>query len=250
MEDKYLSIEDRMLIEYIQSITMNCLKREVIEYHPLNIYDHRSAIIHWSYIADERILCFVNLFRQINEFQNLNGDDRFVLFKSNLLYLFPIFVCFYYDRFNNRLLNEAFEVSSKRFEFYRLCFESDGLHILFLTTVRFITESTDQDFTILSLLILILLFSPDLLMHKNSRSLQDPLNIYRIQSNYTNILWKYLVDQQGESQATRKFLRILSSIFRIQFVVEKLFDFFQCEFVCFNLTDELAPLLQSLLHIS
>jgi hypothetical protein len=78
-----------------------------------------------------------------------------------------------------------------------------------------LVEIIKQDSTILSLLSVILIFSPGLSMNQLEPLLKDSLAVNRTQSYYAKVLWNYLVGQSGEDQAGLYFSRLLLLIFRI-----------------------------------
>jgi hypothetical protein len=62
-------------------------------YHSIALPSHYIC----SQFVQQIALRFINFFRQIDEFQNLDLDDHLTLIKTNLIFLFPISKCFYYS---------------------------------------------------------------------------------------------------------------------------------------------------------
>ncbi|CAF3965973.1 unnamed protein product, partial [Adineta steineri] len=81
-----------------------------------------------------------------------------------------------------------------------------------------VVKLTGQDPTLLSLLMLIVLFTPGLSMNIEEPLLKDPLAVHRAQNNYTQLLWNYLISKQGEIQACKHFTQLLSAMFQIRSV--------------------------------
>jgi hypothetical protein len=116
--------------------------------------------------------------------------------------------------------------------------------------VVFLLEITEQDAAILSLLLVILLFSQGLSMNEDEPSLNDSLAVNRAQSYYTRILWNYMINKQGERKTWKQFTHLLTIIFRIQSMTKKTREFFRVQHRTSDIMNRIAPLMQSVLHIS
>jgi hypothetical protein len=112
-----------------------------------------------------------------------------------------------------------------------------------------LVELTEQDPTLLSLLSIILIFSQGLSMNENQPSLKDLLAVNRAQFYYTKLLWNYFVNKWGEIQACKHFTKLLAMIFRIQCITKKSREFFRVQYMTSDAVDQIAPIIQSVLHI-
>jgi hypothetical protein len=253
MEDilfETLSVEEWLTIQNMQLLFSSTFQNAHPKFTHIDLTDRTSALISWSQAVNGNILSCINFFRHMDEFENLHEDDRFTLIKFNLLPLFPIYKCFYY-----KPLNECFSSEDvKPREVYQKIFTSspEANHVrnasknllLSLITV------TEQDPTLLSLLMATLIFSQGLSLNEAEPSLLDPLAAYRAQAFYTQLLWKCLVNRSGEKQATKKFILLLNIIFQMQTVSRVFRDFFRVELQTPDTIDQLAPLLKTVLNIS
>ncbi len=253
MEDpllKMLCVEDWIVVQNVRSSYLSIFQTDVTKYSSVDVSNRTSALICWSQIANQIALCFINFFRRIDEFESLNGDDRFILIKYNVFPLFPIFKCVNRDVIDNCFSCAETEEAIRRLQFYKLCFDSNGLRDIFLNLVVFLLEITEQDAAILSLLMIILLFSQGLSMNEDEPSLKDSIAVNRAQSYYTRILWNYMINKQGETKTCKQFIQLLTAIFRIQSTAKIFREFFRDQFPTPDTVDQIAPLMQTVLHIS
>lgn len=245
-----LSIEDWMVIETIRLSFLSDFQNNLTDSPCPDVSDRTSALIYWSQTASELTLRFISFFRQIDEFEALNADDRFILIKYNLFPVFPIYKSFFFDQIDNCFSHEPNEDATKRYKLYMLCFNTNGIRESFISLIHFLIEITQQDPILLSLIIIILLFSPGLSTNEDQPTLKDPLAIIRAQSYYTRILWNYLVHQFGEIQACKQFTQLLRGIFRIQSGSQQFREYLRIQLSTTDSLDRIAPLMQSILHIS
>jgi hypothetical protein len=208
-----LSIEDWITIQTVRSSFLSVSQNDIATCCSADVSDRTSALISWSHIANQIALRFINFFRQIDEFEGLNADDRFILIKYNIFSLFSISKCFNYDPKKNCFTCEETEESKRHREFYTLCFQSNGILDTFGNLVLSFVEITQQDPILLSLFAIILLFSQGLSMNEDEPSLKDPLAVGRAQSYYTQILWNYMVNKQGETKTCKQFSQLLTGVF-------------------------------------
>jgi hypothetical protein len=245
-----LSIEDWVVIENVRSSFLSAFQNGDTKCCSADVSDRASALISWSHVADQRAMHFINFFRQIGEFEGLHVDDRFILIKYNIVPLFPIYKCFYYDRINHSFPCGENQEVNKHHQFYMLCFESNDVRESFINSSISLAELTEQDPILLSLLLIILLFSQGLSMSEDEPSLKDPLAVYRAQSYYTRILWNYMINKQGETKTFKRFTRLFTEFFRMQLTNKKFREFLRVQLTKSVDVDRIAPLMQSVLNIS
>jgi hypothetical protein len=100
-----------------------------------------------------------------------------------------------------------------------------------------IIKVTEEDYTLLHLLIVALLFSKGLSMIEDEPLLNDPLAVHQAQSHYTRLIWNYLLDKQGEQKMIRQFTQLLSLVFRIQSKTKYVQDYSRVLFNLPNVAD-------------
>jgi hypothetical protein len=246
-----LSVEDWLVIESVRSSFLSIFQSPAETCTAiLDLSDRDSALVSWSKFFSQIALRFINFFRQIDEFESLDADDRFTLIKYNLFLLFPISKCFSYRPTNDCCLSGGCKEAEVHKQFFTLCGFPDSYRQSFVNSVISLVEITEQDPTLLSLLVIILLFSPGLSMSEDEPLLKDSLAVNRVQSHYTKVLWNYLINRWDELQACRCFTQLLNVIFRIQSMAKNKLDLYRAQFTSLDNVDKIAPLMQTVLHIS
>jgi hypothetical protein len=245
-----LSVEDWITIQSVRSLFSSTFQDDHVQCPFDDRVDRASAFISWSERANQVALLFINFFRQIGEFEGLHGDDRFILIKYNLFPLFPILRSYNYKVTGDCCSRGDNEEAARHRRFFMLCDSSTNVREKFVNLILSLVEVTEQDPTILSLLLVTLLFSQGLSMSEDEPSLKDSLAVFQAQAHYTEILWNYLVNKQGEIEASRCFTQLLTCIFRIQSAAKVFREFFRVQLIKTDTVDRIAPLMQSVLHIS
>jgi hypothetical protein len=245
-----LSVEDWLTIQSVRSLFLSIFENDNGRCSSIDVSNHITALITWSQFINRVALLFINFFRQIREFQDLHLDDRFILIKYNIFSVFPISKCFYYKPIDDCCSNDDNEIAEKIRRFFMLCGDSYGIRDAFVNNVHSLVELTEQDPILLSLLSTILIFSQGLSMNENQPSLKDSLAVNRAEFYYTKLLWNYMVNKWGEIQACKHFTQLLAMIFRIQSMAKKNQEFFRVQYMTSNTADRIAPIIQSVLHIS
>ena len=248
-----LSMEDWITIETIQSLFVSIFQAQIgrAPDDHFDLSSPTSAILSWSAHINKKIMYFIDFFRGINEFQNLPIDDRLILIKYNLFPVAPICKCYQFKFANDHFCLDAVHHEGAEFvRFYTFLNASDNISQAFINAVSALHETTDGNPTILSLLLVILILTTGLSMHEDEPPLNDPLAVNRVQSYYTELLWKYLVYQLGEIQACKRFIRLSATISQMQSTSHTLRLFAQEQCRASNTVDKLTPLMQSVLNIS
>ena len=247
-----LSVEDWVTIQTVQSSFLSYFQGPApLCTNCIDLTDRASALISWSQFASHIGLRFISFFRQIDEFEGLHGDDRFILIKYNLLPLFSISKCYHYQPTADDCCScSSSEAANRQRQFFNLCGGSDATRQLFVNMVLSLVQVTEQDPTLLGLLLIILLFTQGLSMREDEPSLKDPLAVYRAHSHYTKVLWNYMVNKQGEINTYKQFTQLLAVVFQMQSTAKKTRDFFLAQFISADVVDRLAPLMQTLLSVS
>ncbi|CAF1212806.1 unnamed protein product [Rotaria magnacalcarata] len=247
---KTLSCDDWIAIQSIRSSFLSFFQNESIQCSSIDVSSRTTALISWSQFANKIALSFISFLRQLDEFEGLDDDDRFMLVKYNLLPVFPIFKCFNYKPINHPSRDEENKTQETFGRFFMLCGESPHIGNIFMNLVISLVEVTQQDPTLLSLLSAILIFSQGLSLNENEPPLKDSLAVNRAQMHYTNLLWNYWFNKWGETQTYKFFTQLLAVIFRIQSAAKIIREFFRFQFMTSNTVDLIGPLVQSVLLIA
>lgn len=245
-----LSADDHKTIDHLRNSFVTIFPRENRQCAAIDTTDHTTALLSWSQFATEIVLRYIDFFRQVDEFEQLNNDDRFVLIKYNLLSLFGISKCYSYDPTHDCCSSGSNELANNQRRFFSLCGDADGIRDKFVQLVLALVDITRQDPTFLALVLTMLIFSRGLSMNEDEPLLKDPAAVHRAQLHYTSVLWNYLTDQWGEAQAHRYFARLMTVIMRTQSTVKIFRDFMCAQFTKTNIVDRMAPLMQTVLNLS
>ena len=246
-----LSIEDWLTIQSVQSSFISTFQIPKEQFaNVINLSDRVSALFSWLQFSNQLALRFVNFFRQITEFEDLCLDDRTTLIKYNLFPGFPLCKCYNYKSADDCSSNNSNEDMQQHHRFFTLCGATDSFDDKCFELILSLVQSTKQDPTLLSLLLIILFFTPGLSMSEDEPLLNDLSAVNRAQSHYTEVLWNYLVNEFGEFEACRRFTLLLTSILRLQLTAKKIRTFFRDQSATLDAVDKIAPLMQSVLHIS
>lgn len=216
----------------------------------IDVSDKKSALISWTQSANTLAVSFISYFRQIDEFEQLNNDDRFLLIKYNLLSLFPVLKSFFHQSSDGCCSNANTAAAEQHRRFFKLCGESDAIREQFVKLIFSLVQTTQQDPIILSLILPILLFSQGLAMTDDQPLLKDPLAIHRAQSYYVQLLCNYLIHKQGEMRTQKQWVRILQDILRIQSTAKRFGDILRSQILLLDNQDTITPLMQTVLRIS
>lgn len=115
--------------------------------------------------------------------------------------------------------------------------------------IHSIIQYTEHDPILLSLLLIIGLFSPTLSLNLDEPIFKDSLSIYRAQALYTKVLWNYLIMKQDETIAQQKFLQLMTILLRVQLTSVTGRKFLHDQITNTNSVDKITALMQTILHI-
>lgn len=247
-----LSIEDWSEIQNICSIYKSIFVNENRTCRSYETSDRKSVIVTWSELASERSLQIINFCQQIDEFENLNSDDRFTLIKYNLLSLFLIQKTLLYNPTTKNFNSKTNDNNAiKRRQFFLMFYGASGIRENYLNLIDSFSIATEQDSTLIYLVLIILLFTKGLSMSENENILNDALSVNRAQSHYTKLIWNYLLNKYGDEKKTiQQYIQIMQQIERIQLHTKYFRDYFRTQTQSEDILDRIAPLMQAVLNIS
>ena len=247
VSSKSLHIEDWLAIQVIESSYLLAFQQPPLP-SPHDFSDRKSFIGYWSKVRDEGTLQLIAFLRQIKEFEALGEDDRLTLIKYNLIPIGALHKCFVFNREAGAVWDLP-NVDTKMYRQFTTMFDEDNSFSEAATDLCFsIIKTIEEDFTLLRLLVITLLFSKGLSMVENEPQLIDPLAAHRAESYYTRLIWNYLLDKQGEQKTIRQFTQLLRLIFRIQSTSKYLRDYLCMLFNVPSKADFLTPLMKAILH--
>ena len=245
-----LFIEQNLSLENVRTRFIQTFTRPDLSCSSAEINDKDSAISSWSNSANLLSMKMIQFFRQNEHFEQFDNDDRFLLIKRNLLPIFPLLKCYFYRNDHEFLLKwEQLTEKHQRFIFSNE--QSFDIRANFNRLISSLIKMTKQDPTFLSLLMIILLFSPGFtILLEDQTFFNDSLSIYRAQTYYIELLNNYLSRSYDQYQASTIFIEILRIIFEMQRATSRFGDILRSKFLSEKSVDRLAPLVQTLLQIS
>lgn len=245
-----LSEEDSTRIENLEKSFLSFFqipKRQTP--NVIDFSDRLSALTFWSNLVNQITLRYINFIRLNSEFEQLSLNDRIILIKYNIFPILPISKCYNYKH-QYRCPFDSIEEEQTHYRVFHLLGASDWILDSFLNVVVSFVEITKQDPKLLSILLLILFFTPGLSMSEEQPPLNDSLAVHRIQCSYTKLLWNYLVSESGELKAFQCFNQFITLIFQMQSATKIFRTFFRDQCAAVDIVDQITPLMQSVLHIS
>lgn len=252
-ERKQLSIEDWLIIENIRSSYLLIFENRPNPNGLFESSDRVSALINWSQFASERAIKLINFLRQIDLFENLNPNDKFILIKYNLLSLYLIQKSVNYDPLTrtfggNRFINN--EDLLKRRQFWQLCYGASGIREDLKDLIHSFTIAMENDSKLIYLILIVLIFSKGLSMNEHEPILTENFNVFKSQCFYLELLWNYLISKEGEFKAIKQLIKIIEQIHRVQSYTIHYRNYFQTIVPTHKALEHFAPLMQSVLDIS
>lgn len=208
--------------------------------------DRSSELICCLQFNNEIALQIIKFCRLIDSFQNLNVDDRLIMIKYNITVLFCISTCYISKETNDY---SSAKEEEKR-QMYILCNQSDYIYEMVINVGITFNDIIEEDQVLLSLILVVILFSKGLSMNENEPLLKDSLAVYRAQAYYTKLLWNYMIKKQGETKTCKNFTRLLTAIFRAQSAAVRFRQFLSSHVTALDAVDDIAPLMRTILHIS
>jgi hypothetical protein len=191
-----------------------------------------------------RLLTF---FKQIPEFNQLNVEDKMILIKYNLM---PIMI------FNLALV---FKIDTKQFREADTDVPLDGSTfeaIIGTEIYPYVTKVmvplvniVQYDPTIIKLFLVVLILTKSVADGDGAPEpiLNDNMAVYRAQSYYTELLWKYMEAVNGFEKAFGIFITLVSRLLRWQ-ILRKIARCKVEQTLTQTHEDELVPLMKSLFH--
>jgi hypothetical protein len=249
--DSSLTTEDFLTVEKVESSFASFFKVDCdISTNGIDFSDDVSELIGCLQFNNAVALHLIKFCRSIDQFENLHADDRFILVKYNLITLFCILTCYRVKEPTASAEDRERQEEKVKSEIYILCNRSDYLYEIVLNTGATFSEIVENDRTLISLLLATFLFSKGLLINENEPFLKDSLSVYQAQSFYAKLLWNYMIKKHGEAKACQHFSKLMIGIFRAQSSSVKFREFLGNRMTTLDAVDGIAPLMQTILHIS
>lgn len=214
-----------------------------------------SAFMHSIDVQNTAAVKLINFFREIPEFQQLDGHDRLVLVKYNLAVVFLIRHSLSYDNIKEICYDHDTPLNCSRND-QMFAYNWKSLFILccgyeFHRAVAILLDNLahfiNRDALVAQLVMLIILFSKGLSAEDDSEpTLHDDRRVLRAQSKYLDLLFRYLMKNSSYESVAMKMVQLTQQILRIQRISR---DFQQYVKTKGDVT-YVNPLMKSLLHFA
>ncbi|CAF1055153.1 unnamed protein product [Adineta steineri] len=244
-----LSTEDLQRVETIQNSyeqRIELAARDGLPWDPSIYATTFLQHINSRSVPAMRLLSF---FRQIPEFNELNVDDKVTLIKYNLMPLVILNNTLSYNAETKQVVETDSDVpwdpsSIQTVHGTAIFLRVQKVFNSFLGIAKY-----DQRIIQLVLIVLILTkgFSTD--ADANEPILNDGMAVYRAQSYYTELLWRYMESAHGLENAVQIFKALVAHFISWQ-TVERDLRISCRKLLATSGTNELLPIMKSLLHIS
>lgn len=220
------------------------------------IVDRRSALLYClstSYDIGIKLITFI---RYIPEFESLNEQDRFTLFKYNSVLVFFLRLSLNYDIKRDLIIDSEVDSEEYAIACNQMSCNSYGEQLFsqLKQSLRSLKLIADCDPIILQLLMIIFVFvkgaSTEHMIPNEELILTNIKQVCEAESIYTSLLFRYLMQKHANySQAIRQYSQLIHKIIQMQILVEIHQKFLQ-EHLINTKDDELNPVMKSILRLS
>lgn len=190
-------------------------------------------------------LRMITFFKLVPEFNNLHEDDRLALVKHNLMTILCFHFCICTDM-TTKIFHEPEMINDFSYSTDGLRNYSDSVHDQLLEFTRELQEITSNDHLTMKLLILIMIFSRG--ADHDETCLLEPKNVVQTQNIFVDYLWNYLSARCcSPDQTATHISRLIFSCLKAHSIAREVKESVARKQVQ---TDDLAPIMQSVLQIS
>lgn len=159
---------------------------------------------------------FISLFKQLPEMQHINLDDQVTLIKQNIRIIIPL---------NYAMLRAPDQSPFRTVKLQTInCYQNANVHEMLRALADIFVDFVHHDPLVIKLLIIILFFSTNSL---TTRSIYDPgyyqqlKYIQQVQTSYLELLWSYLYEKYGETQAILLYTHMITKYLHVLTVIDQ-----------------------------
>ncbi|CAF0767017.1 unnamed protein product [Adineta steineri] len=220
-----------------------------------HISDRRSGLLYSTSLLYDLSMKLITFIRRIPEFEFLNEQDRFILFKYNSPLVLYMRICLCYDInrdlvFDPEAQSEECAIACKQLSQY--CY-GEQLDLASTQLFRSIKNVTDDDPIILQLMLIILTFTKSLsvenIVANEQATFINSKQVDEAQSIYASLLFRYMIKKYSTYyQAARQYSQLIQKILRTQMLIRTFQQFFQEQLINTR-DDELNPIMKSILNL-
>ncbi|CAF1027150.1 unnamed protein product, partial [Didymodactylos carnosus] len=192
-------------------------------------------------IASLRLIAYC---KQIREFHDLNEDDKVTLIKYNMLGAIFVHGVLIYDPLNDTFHEENTDdgvfdakdfISNMNLEFYQRT----------ITVMKDVIQIVEYDRIIVKILIILVICSKGFCAYESMREpiLNDPLSAYKTQNIFTDLLWRYCLNQYGYIKTINLFTKLSRRVLNFQILAIDMRHFVNDA----SIDQKLVPLMKSVM---
>jgi hypothetical protein len=191
-----------------------------------------------------RLLTF---FKQIPEFNQLNVDDKVTLIKYNLMPLFILSHTLSYNIETDQIIETDSDVPFEITVIQK--FHGNEIYVRLKKIFDSFVRIANYDQRIIQLALIALMLSKGFATDPDEPILNDAMTVYRAQNYYIELLWRYMETVHGPNKSICIFNELVVHFISWQ-TVEKDLHINLRKVLSPADTNELLPIMRSLLHIS
>ncbi|CAF2486276.1 unnamed protein product [Rotaria sp. Silwood2] len=244
-----LTIEDLHRVETIQNSYEQRIELAARYGLPWDPSIYATTLLQHINSRSVPIMRLLTFFKQIPEFNELNVDDKVTLIKYNLLPLIMLDGTLSYKADTGEIVETDSDVPWNSSMLEKIHGNEIYMQIqkIFNSFVRI--ANYDQRIIQLALIIFILTKGCSADSVIDEPILNDSMAVYRAQSYYTDLLWRYMETIHGIEKSTYIFIDLIVHFISWQ-TLEKQLRLNLRKVLSPNDTNELLPIMRSLLHIT
>lgn len=227
---------------YIEAVKLNQIAG--ISFYPsIQSIESTLELFHVPlYISSMRLISYI---KQLDEFQSLHEDDQVYLVKLNLLT-----ICFFHSMFIYDIRIDGYHEQDTTDPVFSgkdwIKTLNKQFHLEMKNLRNDFIDIFQSDDIIIKLFYIILLFSNQMSLNQSSHcsyQLINTLDIFKAQNVFTDLVYRYCLQQYKSHKTPVLFLRYITKIMKIQLLID------QIKHTIHNYIDatKLSPLMQSLL---
>ena len=238
---------------YLSAIQSSPLASSVISFELAP--DQMSALMNTIDIQNFTAVKLIHFLKEIPEFEQLDEHDRLVLVKYNLNFLILMRHLLTFDTAREMIYDldssdvisptdEAFAQHCK--SLFILCYGYEFNRAVMLI-LHALVNLTNKNPIIAQLLMLIMIFSKGLSADDDQEPiLIDGDSVFRAQSKYAELLFRYLMEGSSFEVVAIKMMRITEQLLKIQKICRDYKQYLQSKVD----VNDINPLMKSLLHFT
>ncbi|CAF0803882.1 unnamed protein product [Didymodactylos carnosus] len=239
--------EDHLQIQCIQTSFMISQQSAVRPLIPYQIKDKMEALTYMMDMQNFTALKLIDYLKLIPEFKQLDDNDRFILVKYNLLYAFVLAKSLDFDYINGTCRSESSNESIQQRKVLSTLCQFEELRQTFLQLISTLINITENNQSIIHLLIIVTIFSKGISASDNQPTLSNFAQVYVAQCKYVDLLWRYMLQQYDDMVAVKKFSKLMTEILKIQIATRNYQLHMRNQI---DDLDKINPLMKSLLHLT